>query len=103
MDDFLGGSEVGISSPLGFLFFFQPEGIYHPCSLKKVAGVPSIHASHAANMEPFRMRFGGSVEVGGYTQLDEGAGRQIWKWLDPLNCVAPAAAKKKWLMGANIE
>ena len=27
----------------------------------------------------------------GYTQLDKGAGRQIWKCLDPLNCVAPAA------------
>ena len=91
-----------------FLFFFQPAGICHPCSLKKVAGFPSIHASHAANMEPVQTRFGGSVEVGGYTQLDEGAGRQIWKCFDPLNCVAPAAFRKHstwvqiWHLGANM-
>ena len=29
--------------------------------------------------------------VGRNEQLDEGAGRQTWKCLDPLNCVAPAA------------
>ena len=29
--------------------------------------------------------------VGRNKELDEGAGRQIWKCLDPLNCVAPAA------------
>jgi len=29
--------------------------------------------------------------VGRNKQLDEGAGRQIWKCLDPLNCVASAA------------
>ena len=32
--------------------------------------------------------------VGGYKQLDEGAGRQIWKCFDPLNCVASAAFRK---------
>ena len=62
-------------------------------------------------MEPVKMRFDGSVEVGGYTQLDEGAGagRQIWKCLDPLNCVALAAFGKHrtwvqiWHMGANMD
>ena len=34
----LGGSEAGIFPPLGFFLFFQPAGISHPCSLKKVAG-----------------------------------------------------------------
>ena len=29
--------------------------------------------------------------MGRNEQLDEGAGRQTWKCLDPLNCVAPAA------------
>ena len=29
--------------------------------------------------------------VGRYKQPDEGAGGQIWKCLDPLNCVASAA------------
>ena len=29
--------------------------------------------------------------VGRNKQLDEGAGRQSWKCLDPLNCVAPVA------------
>ena len=29
--------------------------------------------------------------VGRNKQLDKGAGRQIWKCLDPLNCVASAA------------
>ena len=30
------------------------------------------------------------ADVGRNKQLDEGAGRQIWKCLDPLNCVASA-------------
>ena len=29
--------------------------------------------------------------LGGNIQLDEGTGRQIWKCLDPLNCVASVA------------
>ena len=42
-------------------------------------------------------------------QLDEGAGRQIWKCLDPLNCVALAVFWKHgtwvqiWHMGANMD
>ena len=31
--------------------------------------------------------------VGRNTQLDEGAGGQTWKCLDPLNCVALAASR----------
>ena len=38
--------------------------------------------------------------MGGYTQLDEGAGRKIWNCLDPLNCVAPAAFGKH---GAKVQ
>ena len=47
--------------------------------------------------------------VGRNKQLDEGAGRQIWKCLDPLNCVALAAFRKHgtwvqiWHMGANMD
>ena len=58
----LGGSVVGIFSPLGLFLFFQLAGIYHPWSLKKVAGFPLIHVPHAANMETVKMRFGGSVD-----------------------------------------
>ena len=32
--------------------------------------------------------------VGRNKQLDEGAGRQTWKYHDPLNCVALAAFRK---------
>ena len=47
--------------------------------------------------------------VGRNKQLDEGAGRQNRKCLDPLNCVAPAAFWKHstgvqlWHMGANMD
>ena len=33
--------------------------------------------------------------VGRNIQLDEGTGRQFWKCLDPLNCVASVAFRKR--------
>ena len=47
--------------------------------------------------------------VGRNKQLDEGAGRQIWKCHDPLNCVTPVAFWKHgtwvqlWHLGANMD
>ena len=62
----LGGSEVGNFSPLGFFLSSQPAGICHlsPLLAEEGCRFPPIHALHAANMEPVRTTFGGSVDGG---------------------------------------
>ena len=61
-DDISRFSEVGIFSPLVFFFLFPACRNLSPLLAEEGCRFPSIHALHAANMEPVRMRFGGSTD-----------------------------------------